>query len=295
MSKHTLSSLNLLRAFEAAARLGSFREAGEELNVTASAISQQVKVLEEQLGVTLFERQPRGLVLNDVGRQYANAIRPHLSALDEATRLLLETHPQVLRVTLMPPLANRLVFPRLADFRARHPDIELRIDTNLKYLDLQQRHVDLAVRFGMPPWPGCVWEKLADLHFCIICSPAVASEYGLRDNPRNIAKVPLVHMTTRPERWPRVFAELGLPPPARDGYHVDDYPASIEAATSLGAALAVMPLEQLLIDSGRVVAVGPDLGPLPEAIYAVMLPERQHQPEIQAFLDWLREQLASLG
>lgn len=290
-----LAPLNLLRAFEAAARLGSFKSAGDELCVTASAISQQVKSLEEQLGVTLFERQARGLLLTDAGKRYAAGIRPHLSALDDATRRLCAANRHVLRVTLMPPLASRVVFPRLADFRAAHPDIEIHVDTSVREVDLQQRQVDLAVRSGTPPWPGCVHEKLSDMWAQVVCPPALARELDLVANPLGIARAPLVHMTGRPDSWPRLFAQLGLPPPTGEAYYVDDYPAAIEAAETLGAALAVLPLEKPLIDSGRVTAIGPALGPMPEAIYAVMLAEKQATPAIQAFLAWLRTQLASLG
>lgn len=295
MGRPPLSSLNLLRAFEAAARLGSFKDAGEELCVTASAISQQVKSLEAQLGVTLFERQPRALLLTDTGKRYAAEIRPHLTALDEATLRLARAQPRTLRVTMMPPLASRVVFPRLAEFRARHPEIEVHIDTRLAEVDLLQRQVDLAVRSGTPPWPGCTHEKLSDLWAQVVCPPALAAQYGLQENPMRIVGAPLVHMTTRPDSWPRFFAQLGLPAATGTAYYVDDYPAAIEAATTLGAALAVMPLEQSLIDSGRVVAIGPAMGPLPEAVYAVMPADRQDSPPIRAFLDWLREQIAGPG
>lgn len=294
MARPPLSSLNLLRTFEAAARLGSFKLAGDELCVTASAVSQQVRTLEEQLGVTLFERQPRGLVLTGTGRRYAAGIRPHLAALDDLTARLQQARPQTLRVTLMPPLASRVVLPRLADFRAAHPAIELQVDTSLHELDLQQRRVDLAVRSGTPPWPGCVHEKLCDLYAQAVCPPAVAERLGLAADPLALAHAPLVHMTGRPDAWPRFFAQLGLPAPDGEAYYVDDYPAAVEAAATLGAALAVLPLEKPLLASGRVVAVGPAFGPLPEAVWAVRLADRADDPAANAFLAWLRQQLAGL-
>lgn len=288
-----LPSLNLLRTFEAAARLGSFRLAGDELHITASAVSQQVKALEEQLGVLLFERQPRGLLLTDAGRRYAGDIRPHLAALDEAARRLRGT--RALRVSLMPPLASRVVLPHLADFQALHPDITLRLDTRVQTVDLQQRQADLAVRYGTPPWPGCVHRKLSDLQVQAICPPAIAREYDLVAQPQNLARAPLVHMSERAQSWPLLLGQLGLvrDAAARD-FHVDDYPAAIEAAQTLGVALAVLPLEKPLLDSGRVTAVGPAIGPLPEAMYAVMLAERQADPAIAAFLAWLETRLAAL-
>lgn len=292
----SLSSLNLLRAFEAAARHASFKHAGDELCVTASAISQQVRQLEEQLGIALFQRHPRGLTLTDSGARYAADISPLLAAIDEATlRLQSGSQRHLLRVTLMPPLASRVVLPRLADFQSRHPDIELRLDTNVRNVDLAQRQADLAIRYGAPPWTGCVFEKMADLFIQPICPPAVARELDLANQPLNLQHAPLVHMTERPDSWPQFFSTLGLgaPTPARE-FFVDDYPAAIEAAETLGAALALLPLEKPLLASGRVCPVGPAIGPLPEAMYAVMLPEKASDPAIRTFLDWLQTQLQQL-
>lgn len=292
-----LSSLNLLRVFEAAARLGSFRAAGDELCVTASAVSQQVRSLEEQLGVALFLRHARGLTLTEAGQRYAADIRPLLAGLDEATRRAgLGREQQRLRVSLLPPLASRVVLPRLADFQARHPGIDLRLDTRLGNVNIAQGQADLAIRFGAPPWAGCVHEKLADVRLQAICPPAIARELGLARDPAGLLHMPLVHMTGRPQSWALYFAQLGLgtPAPARE-YHVDDYPAAVEAAETLGAALALLPLEKPLIDSGRVTAVGPALGPLPEALYAVMRPGEEADTALRAFLDWLRGELAALA
>lgn len=292
----SLSSLNLLRAFEAAARHGSFKSAGDELCVTASAISQQVRQLEEQLGLSLFQRLPRGLLLTENGRQYAADISPLLASIDEITlRLQAGGRRHLLRVTLMPPLASRVVLPRLADFQSRHPDIELRLDTNVRNIDLTQRQADLAIRYGIPPWPGCSFEKLTDLFIQPICPPAVARDFNLTSQPLNLLQAPLVHMTERPDSWSQFFSQLGLgpPTPARE-FFVDDYPAAIEAAETLGAALALIPLEKPLLASGRVCAVGPAIGPLPEAMYAVMLPHKASDTAIRTFLDWLKEQLAQL-
>ncbi len=292
LARRALSSLNLLRTFEVAARRGSFKLAAEELHVTASAVSQQVRSLESQLGLELFERYPGGLRLTDTGRAYLDEIQGPLRALDDATERLRAGGRSVLRVTLMPPLASRIVLPRLADFRGRHPQIELRIDTSVRNLDLAQRQVDLAVRYGVPPWPGCVHEKLTDLYVQAICPIGLARELDLERHPERLARVPLVHMTERPDHWHKYFQHVGVIAfEPVDVFHVDDYPAAIEAAETLGAALAVWPLEQPLIDSGRVFAVGAPQGPIPEAMYAVMLEERAGDPAIRSFVEWLRRQL----
>lgn len=293
--KAPLSSLNLLRTFECAARHLSFTAAANELCITASAVSQQIRRLEQELGLPLFERRPRELRLTRAGRQYWQTIRPHLEALDAATTELGGRPARPLRISLMPPLASRVVFPALADFQQQHPALELRIDASLGYLDLARQETDLAIRFGNPPWPGCEHEKLLDLYVLPVCPPAMAEQYQLAEHPENLRQLPLIQMTERPDSWQRFFdiAGLGEPKPQQQ-FFVDDYPAAIEAAETLGAALAVVPLEQPLLDSKRLAAPWPAVGPLPEAVYAVYRKEDAGRADIAAFLDWLRTQLGRM-
>ncbi|MCK5873244.1 MAG: LysR family transcriptional regulator [Alcanivoracaceae bacterium] len=293
--KRPLSSLNLLRTFEVAGRHLSFTLAAEELCITPSAVSQQIRKLEEDLGITLFERQPRGLHLTQAGERYWRDIQQHLDGIDRSTRALTRRPADTLRVSLMPPLASRVVLPRLTDFQQRHPDIELRIDASLRYVDLGKQDIDLAIRFGRPPWPGCRHEKLLDLYVLPVCPPAMALEHDLARHPERLAQLPLIQMTERADSWDRFFAMAGLGRPQTEKqFFVDDYPAAIEAAETLGVALAVLPLEQPLLDSKRLAAPWPAIGPLPESVYAVMREEQAERRDIRTFLDWLKVQLASL-
>ena len=286
--KRLPSSLNMLRTFEAAARHQSFTLAAEELCITTSAVSQQMRKLEEELGVALFERQPRGLTLTAIGSDYWQDIQRHLLAIERRTRALTQPASIPLRVSLMPPLASRIVLPQLDAFQALHPDIELHIDASLRYTDLARDEIDLAVRFGTPPWPGCEHEKLLELYIQPVCPPTVAEKFGLAGDIGRLDQVALIHMTNRPDSWQQYFALRGepMPTPARQ-YHVDDYPAAIEAAQTLGVALALAPLEQPLIDSGRLVAPWPASGPLPEAVHALWREDSDRRDQINAFLDWL--------
>ena len=293
--KRPLSSLNLLRTFEVTGRHLSFTLAAEELCITPSAVSQQIRKLEDELGMALFERQPRGLSLSEAGERYWRDIQLHLEGIDRSTRALTQPASRSLRVSLMPPLASRIVLPRLADFQQRHPDIELRLDASLRYADLGKQDIDLAIRFGQPPWPGCAHEKLLDLYVLPVCPPEMAAEHDLARHPERLAQLPLIQMTERPDSWARFFAMAGFGKPAAEKqFFVDDYPAAIEAAETVGVALAVLPLEQPLLDSKRLAAPWPALGPLPESVYAVMRQEQSGRSDIHAFLDWLKAQLASL-
>lgn len=290
------ASLNLLRTFDAAARHLSFTLAGQELCITASAVSQQMRNLEDQLGVPLFERRARSLALTHAGERYWQEIAGHLQAIDTSTRKLISGQSRApLRISLMPPMASRVVLPHLADFQARHPEIELRLDASLRYLDLARDEADLAIRFGTPPWPGCQHEKLLDLYVQPVCPPALAQQHQLHQHPEKLAQLPLIQMTERPDAWQRYLAMAGLGESAGQAeYFVDDYPAAIEAAQTLGVALAVLPLEQPMLDSERLVAPWPPMGPLPEAVYAVIRDSARERDDVACFLHWLKAQLASL-
>lgn len=292
------TSLNLLRTFEVAGRHLSFTLAGQELCITTSAVSQQIRALEEQLGVALFERQTRGLALSQVGGRYWQEVQTHLQALERCTRELVRPGAEPpLRVSLMPPVASRVVLPALADFQALHPGVEIRLDASLRQVDLLRQEADLAIRFGTPPWPGCGWERLLEVMVLPVCPPAIAERFQLVGHPENLTKAPLIQMSKRPDSWDQYFALLGMgrPAPDQQQFFVDDYPAAIEAAESLGVALAIMPIEQPLLASGRVVAPLPPLGPLPEAIHAVWRDDVAERMATRAFLTWLKERLAALG
>tara|TARA_R110002073_G_scaffold84612_3_gene201557 strand:+ start:12026 stop:12925 length:900 start_codon:yes stop_codon:yes gene_type:complete len=293
--KGRLSSLNLLRTFEVAGRHLSFTLAAQELCITTSAVSQQIRKLEEEVGAPLFERQPRGLTLSRRGKLYWLEVQTHILAIDRSTRAISLAPSIPLRVSLMPPLASRIVLPKLADFQALNPDIELHVDASLRYLDIAGDDADLAVRFGVPPWPGCQHEKLMDLYIQPVCPPALADRLQLSTHPENLLHAPLINMTNRPDSWTQYLSAAGQKThTSTPQYFVDDYPAAIEAAETLGVALALAPLEHTLIEKNRLAAPWPASGPMPESIYAVIPNGSQKARQVQIFLEWLKVQLAQL-
>lgn len=295
LTRRDLPTLNLLRVFEAAGRYLSFKKAAEALFVTPPAVSQQVKTLEEQLGVPLFIRKNRELAFTEAGEQYWQQINTQLNQLRQATATLRKDYShRVLKISLMPPVASRVVLPNLASFHKEYPDIELRIETSLRNADVLSQQVDLAIRFGEPPWDGLQHEKLIDAYIQVVCPPGTSKKYQLKQTPKNICNVPLVHMTERPHAWKRWFEMTGFGEPVGQQYYLDDYPAAMDAAESLGAMLALMPIETPLINSGRVEAPFPVLGPLEESIYAVYHESSQNDVAIRAFIAWLLQQLSNL-
>lgn len=292
--RRSLPNLNFLVTFEAAAQRLSFKQAAEQLHITPSAVSQQIQQLEASLDIKLFERHNRSLTLTEAGKHYLSQIRPHLNGLRRATAALTTTRDNRLRVSIMPPVAARVVLPGMESFRAQHPQVELEVETNLANVDLNSGAFDLAIRYGQPPWPGLAHEKLAEVMIQVFMPAGFSQRFGLQGNVQAMTQVPLVHMTGRPEAWQHWFEKLALPAPEGPQYYVDDYPAAVQAAESLGAALALYPVEYSLVQSGRVEAPFPPVGPLDGAIYAVY-PENTDLPEGgRAFIDWLRNRLAEL-
>lgn len=283
-----LTPLNLIRTFDCAGRHMSFKRAAEELHITPPAVSHQIKALEEKLGVQLFVRNNRELAFTPAGNRYWEQVHACIQALDQHTQDLLGAFGQsTLIASIMPPLANTLVIPHLAQFQEQHPGITLRIDSNIKNVNLEQGDADVAIRYGDGQWPNLISRKLLDIHVQPVYPPSFATRYDFSD-PESVRTIPLIHMSARPTAWQLWFGAsgYGTPRPEKE-YHLDDYPAAIEAAKTLGGALAAMPIERYLVETGRVIAPLPPIGPLEDGVFAVYRPADQDNPVVQSFVSWI--------
>jgi LysR family glycine cleavage system transcriptional activator len=170
-----------LRCFEAVARLGGVTQAARELHVTHSAVSQQIKVLEDAMGLALFVREARGLRLTDEGRLYALDIRAALRDITQATRRA-QARPQEseLVISTVPSFAQHWLVPRLASFRAAHPYYRVRLSTSLQVEDFRQSAADIGIRMGQGHWPGVAQQKLFDDDMVMVAAP----HFGLAPNGR---------------------------------------------------------------------------------------------------------------
>ena len=293
-----LPTLNLLRTFEAAGQHLSFKLAADTLCVTPSAVSQQIQLLESQLGIRLFERLNRALRFTPAGEEYWQKVHKQLNQLRQATDALCRQHgTRRLRVSVMPPVAQRIIFPQLQQFRDQYPELELHIETGLAYTDLRQGKADLAIRFGTPPWDDMRYEKLLDVSVQLVCPPGFTDRYQLLHKPTAVCHIPRIAMTGRPESWQQWFRQSGLCPDSGTDasvFYVDDYPAAIQAAETQGAALALYPIENSLIRAGRLESPFAPSPPLTEAIYAVWPPHLSDEPLVRAFIDWVRCELQAL-
>src|SRR6202165_717944 len=189
-----LPSLNGLRAFEAAARHLSFTQAASELNVTQTAISHQIKRLEQELGVRLFVRQNRALALTPEAKDYLPGVRAAFNDLRLATdRVLRRDNDHVLTVSTLASLAAKWLLPRLSAFQEAHPGIDVRITTSTSLVDFKSGDVDAAIRYGRGHWPGWRTDWLMADELFPVCSPALLTGDKPLRCPQDLANRTLLH------------------------------------------------------------------------------------------------------
>lgn len=286
-----LPPLNAVRAFEAAARHESFALAADELAVTPSAVSQQVKTLEDILGRPLFQRHARGLTLSPEGRRYLPALSESLDRIAEAThRVTAADDDSTLTVTALGSFAAMWLVPRLAEFAERHPAIDVRLSTGERKVDLTAEGFDAAIRYGNGGYEGLAVEKLLDETIRPVCSPALADR--LR-TPADIAQVTLLHDQSAargaPITWSGWLRAQGV-----TGIDAERGPGFTDSAFLVQAAIAgrgVMLGRSVLV--GDALAAGTLVAPLEGempagyAYYFLTPPGALTRPKVAAFRAWL--------
>lgn len=240
--------INHLAAFEAAARLGSFRAAADELHVTQGAVAQQVRSLEAKLGRPLFERLPRGLRLNRDGADYLPRVRLALDIIEDATRELLERDsqkdPQQILLSTTPAFASRWLIPRLGQLAQAQPQIALMIDASDSTRPLSGKGaVDLAVRWGSPPFNEAYALALLPGVAVPVCAASLRGEQRWQ-HPAELAKLPLISDSHK--NWKHWFDHYGLPGTRFSGPAFSQTILAIEAAEQ-GMGIALVP--RLLVDN----------------------------------------------
>jgi LysR family transcriptional regulator, glycine cleavage system transcriptional activator len=281
--------LAALRTFEAAARHGNFSRAAEELHLTHGAISHQMKSLEQTLGVALFRRNRRGVSVTPAGTALAAVVRDALERIARGIDALRDRAPRALTVSVLPAFATHWLIPRLADFQAAHPDIEVNIRAGQALVDFTRDDVDLAVRYGPGTWPGLTATRLMEEHVFPVCSPGFAGG-RLPRTLAGLARAPLLHSPTQP--WDEWFHALGATPPARHrGPSFSEAELLLRAALDgLGVALARSVLARPDLEAGRLVRPVPHSVPAAFAYYLVRPEDVPMSPPLQAFHDWLLSQ-----
>lgn len=292
-----LPPLNALRAFESAARLGTFVAAGNELRVTSAAVSQHVRALERYLGTRLFRRLPHGLALTDTGRAYLPELTAGFDRLAEATRRLRSSETGgVLTVAALPAFAIGWLVPRLARFRDRYPRIELVLSTSRLLADFRKEDVDLAIRFG----PGGQRElravRFMEEMVFPVASPALISAARLPLPVAELAQWPLLHDIDTPNQrwmsWAGWFERAGVDTePAERGLRFSDSIVMLAAAVSgLGIALGRTPHVLDLLERGQLLRLTRDSWPAEWAYHFVAPPAHFSRPNVRAFMEWAQSE-----
>jgi len=294
-----LPSLNGLRAFEAAARHLSFTRAAAELSVTQTAVSHQIRRLEEQLGKRLFVRRSRALALTREAEEYLPAIRTAFDDLRRATaRLQRPDREGLLTVSTTASLAAKWLVTRVASFQEAHPGIEVRITTSTHLVDFQREEVDVAVRYGRGNWPGLRTQWLMAEDIFPVCSPALMKGAKPLHRPADLAHHTLLHTTVAREDWRLWLTAAGLPVSlaTRRGLSFDLGFMALQAAIDgLGVALGRTRLVDADIAAGRLVVPFDVVLPADAGYYIVVPEETADAAKIVLFRDWLTQSVTPRG
>jgi LysR family glycine cleavage system transcriptional activator len=291
--------LNALRAFEASARHQSFSAAAAELNVTPAAVGQLVRSLEEWLGSPLFHRATGGrarLAPTEAAERALPDIRAGFDRLNAGLSRLREgSTTGVLTVTMSPAFAAKWFLPRIENFHALCPDMDVRLDTSLKLIDFKAQDIDAGVRYGRGNWPGLVVEKLMDEQIYPVCSPQWLSRNGPLKKPDDLAGKALIHDLSVDTRigfaswtaWLRQVEATRVE--ASRGMRVNNSAAVLQAAIDgHGVALARSVMARDDVIAGRLVRLFPDVRQASELAYYLAYPaENASRPKLQVFRDWL--------
>lgn len=291
-----LPSLNALRAFEAAARHMSFQRAAEELDVTPTAISHQIKNLETQLQLSLFiRRNPHPLQLTEAGLQLYPILRDGFDSFAAAIAALqLSTTNTTLTVTAINDFALKWLGPRLSNFRERYPTIDIHLQTTVQVVDLQARTVDIAIRYGRGPYPGLAAHKLFSDVYIPVCSPSLLVGDRPLKTPQDITSHDLLHCEwvnyTGPDqptwqRWLTLAGVTDINP--NKGPKFTSESLVIQAAIS-GQGIALCSSIHVADDLAKNLLTSPfDIALNGFSFYAVHLRNHPKESQIVNFLDWI--------
>ncbi len=287
-----LPSLNGLRAFEAAARHMSFTLAASELNVTQTAISHQIRRLEEELGVRLFIRQNRSLSLTPEATEYLPGVRAAFNDLRLATdRLLRRDDDHVLTVSTLASLAAKWLLPRLAAFQEAHPGIDVRITTSTSLVDFQRDKVDAAIRYGRGQWAGLRADWLMADELFPVCSPALLQGGKPLQCPEDLRDHVLLHTSnTNSDDWRLWLTAAGMPTDIsrQPGVTFDLLFVTIQAAIDgIGIAMGRTSYVKDDIAKGRLVVPFKITLPADAGFYLVSPQGRADSRKLAAFRDWV--------
>ncbi len=288
-----LPPLSAVRAFEAAARHGSFTKAAAELGMTQAAVSYQVKLLEDRLGAPLFLRLPKRVVLSEVGKRLAPPVNEAFQRLEAAFATMRETSEAVLSVSAIMTFAANWLVPRLGAFQLAHPTIAVRLETTHRLVDFAREDFDLGIRTGHGKWPGLKAHLLMPTEFTPLCSPTFLGRAGRLNGPADLLKLPLLDW--RDDWWRQWFALAGIPDPQPAPHPTVQLESQVmlgqAAMTGQGVAILTPAFFAADIAAGRLMQPFDLIARSESSFYVVYPQERQSSPKIRAFRDWILQEV----
>lgn len=282
-----------IAVFYQVARLNSIVQAAEVLNVTPSAVSQQIKALEGQIGTTLLARNGRSIRLTEAGERYFELISDKVEGVIQATDLMRGTR-QAASITIRttPTISTKWLLPRLGRFLAQMPDTNIRIDGSNEPVDFNRDNVDLEIRHGLGGWPGLYTEPLTEERFLPVCAPELAASGAL--SPDQVLRLPRIRSVKAQIQWSDWIEAQGLrPPEAQAKISFDRSHMAIDAAVlGLGVALESELMTEAELRSGRLVvpvAVTPRLQAATQWLVCPRSNLRRHR--VMRLIEWLRSEM----
>ena len=284
---HLLPPLGAVRVFESAARHENFTQAANELGMTQAAVSYQIRLLEERLGISLFARVKGRVTLTEAGRRIAPLVSSAFDTLDDAFGGLLADDSGLLSLSAAQTLATAWLAPRLGSFQVKHPDLAVRLSTDNKLVDFSTGEFHAAVRVGRGNWPGLKCHFLYRLHFTPICTPEFAARHKL-ERPEQLLEVQ--RLSPGDDWWTDWLAQVGVATEesADPGLVLDNQIMEANAAFA-GAGIAMMTpmFWRAELASGRLVQPFPEIHVSDRSHWLVYPEGRRSQPKIAAFRDWI--------
>jgi LysR family transcriptional regulator, glycine cleavage system transcriptional activator len=282
--------LSALKAFEALARLERVNAVAKELHLTHSAVSHQLRGLEEWVGVALFDRRARQLTLTEAGRTYAYQVRQSLDELSQATQKLTKpAHEDVLSIAVFPSFAMHWLVPRLFDFQQTYPNVVLSFHAGLAFIEFEKTRIDGALRFGHGQWPNVQTELIMGDSLVLVASPSLVGTQSFK-TLKSLKKYPLLHSGESWSTWLK-SALLEDEPPAADMVFTDSTHLLEAAKLGLGIGLTRRSIANNLIQQGLLRSLSP-IEPVHSSSYYLVWPYRSKpHPMLKKFRDWLSIQV----
>ena len=294
LQRRLMPSTSALTAFDAVARLGSFSAAALDLALTQGAISRQIAVLEEQLGVRLFDRNSRGVTLTATGRAYAAGISEVLGRIRTLSfEAMAERPANQLNLAFPPTFGTRWLMPRIPGFVRQNPDIIITFATRIRRVDFEAEQIDAAIHIGQADWPDAKCDLL--MHESVV--PVCSADF-LRDNPvatpERLMALPLINLASRPGAWEHWFASLGIAAELAGGMRFEQF-SNVAQACIAGLGVALMPvfLIRSELQSGQLVRAFDHAVESQSAYYLVRPRHKLASPPALAFAQWLMGEVAA--